>query len=132
MRRSHHAVAAAAIFGLAVLASGTASASPMPSDALKSVQAQAYPGEAYSQYRYRGYHGGYRGGRGVGAAAAGIGLAAGLLGAAIVASQPATAAPVYGGGGPRWNRYCFRKFGPAFDPASGTYLGADGYRYPCQ
>jgi hypothetical protein len=80
------------------------------------------------------HHHGHRhhGGRGVGAAAAGLGLAAGLLGAAIAAQQPAPGPVVVQGGGRGWVRYCFRKFGPAFDPASGTYLGADGYRYPCQ
>ena len=132
MKRSNYALASAAAFGLAVLVSAPASAAPAPSGVLGAAQTQAFPGEAYSQYRR--YHGGHRhfhghrGGRGAGAAALGVGLAAGLIGAAIAAQQPQ---PVVGGG-PGWNRYCFRRFGPSFDPGSGTYLGADGYRYPCQ
>ena len=38
--------------------------------------------------------------------------------------------PVYGRD-PAWIDYCARRH-HNFDPVSGTYMGADGYRYPCQ
>ncbi len=70
------------------------------------------------------------------------GLAAGaLIGGAFAAS------PYYGYGpyyGPRYygpapvyvepggdDAYCFSRY-KSYDPASGTYLGYDGYRHPCQ
>ncbi len=95
------------------------------------------------QYRRHGhYHGrGYYGGRGYyhrhgngGAVAAGVlgGLAVGaMIGAAASAPPPAyyAPAPVYGGGD--WLAYCASKY-RSFDPASGTYLGYDGLRHPCQ
>jgi hypothetical protein len=44
-------------------------------------------------------------------------------------------APVYYGAPapwtPPWYSYCSAKF-RSFDPASGTYLGYDGYRHMCQ
>ncbi|MDF2115299.1 BA14K family protein [Roseiarcaceae bacterium H3SJ34-1] len=40
---------------------------------------------------------------------------------------PAEAAPVYQGGSVA---YCMSQF-RTYDPASGTYLGYDGLRYPC-
>ena len=115
--------------------------------ALARAGASAYPGEAYSQYYRRGYGRGYYGrgygyrrGYGGGAAAAGIvgGLALGALaGAAIAGSQPV--APGYPGApvgnvygqDPNWVNYCASKY-RSFDAASGTYLGRDGYRYPCE
>lgn len=97
------------------------------------------------QYRRHGhYHGRhYYGGRGYyhrrsngGAVAAGVlgGLAVGaMIGAATAAPPPpayyGAPAPVYGGGD--WLAYCSSKY-RSFDPASGTYLGYDGYRHPCQ
>jgi hypothetical protein len=83
-------------------------------------------------------------GRG-GAIGAGI-VAGALLGAGIAASRPYyygpgpyyygpayypppvvyAPAPVYGDP----VAYCMRRF-RSYDPASGTYLGYDGYRHPC-
>lgn len=138
----------------AVLAAGLVSAGlTAPSAAAESVgpvrpdmQAHAYPGESYAQYRRygygRGYYGrGYRRGYGYGgAAAAGIaGLAAGaLIGGAIASQQPA---PAYGygpgapvgnvyGHDPRAVQYCAGRY-RSYDPASGTFLASDGGRYPC-
>jgi hypothetical protein len=79
------------------------------------------------QYRHwhgggYGYHGGYYGHHHGGGGAAIIGgLAAGaIIGGAIAASQA------------RANNqaYCAQRF-RSYDPASGTYLGLDGYRHPC-
>jgi len=91
------------------------------------------------QYRRHGYYRGYRGGhyrrdRG-GAVAAGVigGLALGaILGAAASAPPPA---PGYYGRpyavDSDWLAYCSSKY-RSFDPRSGTYLGYDGLRHPCQ
>lgn len=84
----------------------------------------------------------YRGGCGWGgcnnngaAVAAGIigGLALGAAAASIAqANQPP--AVVYApppGVNPNWIAYCSAKY-RSFDPATGTYLGYDGLRHPCQ
>ncbi len=92
------------------------------------------------QYRrhgyYRGYRGGYRGGyrRDSGAVAAGVigGLALGAMIGAAAAQPPPPA--YYGrpyGGDRDWLAYCSSKY-RSFDPRSGTYLGYDGLRHPCQ
>ena len=85
--------------------------------------------------RHGGHHGGHHGGyhhghRGGGWGGAGVGFAAGaLLGSAL-------AAPRYGyayAPGPAYDdatAYCLQRF-KSYDPASGTYLGYDGYRHPC-
>ena len=110
------------------------------------MQAHAYPGESYAQYRRygygRGYYGrGYRRGYGGGGAAAGIaGLAAGALIAGAIASQAAPA-PAYGygpgapvgnvyGHDPQAVQYCASRY-RSYDPASGTFLASDGVRYAC-
>jgi len=88
--------------------------------------------------RHHGHHHGYhRGSRG-GAVAAGVlgGLALGAaIGAAGAYAPPPPVyyepAPAYGGGGGDWIAYCSSKY-RSFDPASGTYLGYDGLRHPCQ
>jgi len=94
----------------------------------------------WRRHHHRGYYRGgyYRGHRGNGGAiAAGVlgGLALGAIaaGAANAAPPPTYYAPqpVYGGGGSDWIAYCSSKY-RSFDPASGTYLGYDGLRHPCQ
>ena len=107
------------------------------------------PGQAFAQYyRYRGDGG---------AAAAGIvgGLAAGaLIGGAIASAPPPPPAYGYGPGpagygpgaagygpgapvgnvygrDPNWVSYCASRY-PGFDPISGTFVAANGYRYPCR
>lgn len=91
---------------------------------------------------YGGWNGGYGGwGGGYGAdygyGAAGLGL--GLLGGAIIASQ----APYYGSGYGYGSGYAYPDNGgyvssaacasrfKSYDPASGTYLGYDGFRHTC-
>ncbi|ARP99207.1 BA14K family protein [Pseudorhodoplanes sinuspersici] len=97
------------------------------------------------QWRRHGYYGGRRGyyyggpryyrRNNSGAVAAGVlgGLAVGaMIGAAAASAPPPPAyapAPVYGGND--WLAYCSSKY-RSFDPASGTYLGYDGLRHPCQ
>ena len=69
----------------------------------------------------------------------GAGVAAGILGGmilgGIIASQPYYYGPppgYYGyAGPPDWLAYCSSRY-RSFDPASGTYLGYDGLRHPCQ
>ena len=74
------------------------------------------------------------------------GLAAGAILGGIIASQQRpyyygdgyapryyggyAPAPRYYGGGGDQDAYCFSRF-KSYDPASGTYLGYDGYRHPC-
>ncbi|WP_375458701.1 BA14K family protein [uncultured Enterovirga sp.] len=147
-----HFVALGAL-GLAAIGPGAVSAAP--ADALAKAQMQTYPGEAYSQYRgrhYGGYRGGYRRGGGGAGVAAGVigGLAAGALIGGAIASQAAPGPGYYAGPGapvaayggpvpvgnvygrdPNWVNYCASRY-RSFDPVSGTYLGRDGFRYPCE
>ncbi|MGN6460526.1 MAG: BA14K family protein [Pseudolabrys sp.] len=103
---------------------------------------------ADAQWRGRhggGWHGGghyHRGGGWGGGGAVLGGLAAGaILGGAIAASRPYgyyDYGPDYYYGGPPVYAapagddvaYCMSRF-KSYDPASGTYLGYDGYRHPC-
>ena len=102
----------------------------------QALQAGMATDDAVTPVRWRGRHY-YRGG----GAAIGAGIAAGvLLGAGIAASRP------YYGPGPYYApgyyyasppvvygdpvAYCMRRY-RSYDPASGTYLGYDGYRHPC-
>lgn len=89
----------------------------------------------YYGHRHGGYRGGYRRNNVGGAIAAGAAI--GIIGG-IIASQaqpryyepaPVYRAPVYGGSPD--DAYCFSKY-KSYDPESGTYLGYDGYRHPCQ
>ncbi len=78
----------------------------------------------------------------------GAGVAAGIIGGAILGGIIASQQPYYYGpgpyygpppgyygapgyGGPDWYAYCSSRY-RSFDPASGTYLGYDGYRHPCR
>ena len=70
--------------------------------------------------------GGYGRGGGGGAGALIGGLAAGaIVGGAIAAGQANAAAAAQ-----QNMAYCAQRF-RSYDPGSGTYLGTDGYRYPC-
>ena len=109
-------------------AANIAAAIPPQNDMLQQVQWRRHG-------HYRGYYGRhYRRDRG-GAVAAGVigGLALGaILGAA--ASAPPPPPPAYYGpayGDRDWLAYCASKY-RSFDPRSGTYLGYDGLRHPCQ
>jgi hypothetical protein len=96
-----------------------------------------YYGHRHGGYRHGGYrYGGHRRNNVGGAIAAGAAI--GIIGG-IIASQaqpryyepaPVYRAPVYGA--PVGDdAYCFSKY-KSYDPQSGTYLGYDGYRHPCQ
>ena len=87
--------------------------------------------------QWRGRHH-YRGGYNNGGAVLG-GLAAGAILGGVIASQnrgyyynDGYAPRYYGGyaGGGDQDAYCFSRF-KSYDPASGTYLGYDGYRHAC-
>lgn len=70
-------------------------------------------------WRGRGYYGGYYHDNSGAAVAAGI---AGLvIGGALAAQAQSQGNSV---------AYCEQRF-RSYDPASGTYLGYDGYRHPC-
>ena len=88
---------------------------------------------------YGGY-GGYRGYGGYGNWGPGYALGLGLLGGAIIGSQYPYYDSGYGYGagydsypqdrGGDYSAYCANTF-RSYDPASGTYLGYDGFRHPC-
>jgi hypothetical protein len=142
---------------LSGLAAAPAQAEPA-AKAMDALKAGALP-TTYTQFRgyggwhrggfggWRGGYGGWRGGygyrRGPGVGAA---VGAGLLGftaGAVIGSAAANAAArpvaVYEAPAPvvyarpvavRGSAYCAARYG-SYDPASGTYLGYDGFRHPC-
>jgi hypothetical protein len=125
----------------AILAPSAASAAPAATG-LSSLAAPDAQLVQQVQWRGRGYYGRryyggprYYGRRGDGAAVAagvigGLALGAAIAGAAAAPPPPPVAyAPAYGGGD--WLAYCSSKY-RSFDPATGTYLGYDGLRHPCQ
>jgi len=123
------------ILTLAALSAGVGLAmasAPASAQALRTGAAQFARGDAVVeqvQFRrryYRGYRG-YRRGIDPGAAAVLgiIGLAAGAI------ASSALAPPPYVVGDPNWIAYCSSKY-RSFDPASGTYLGYDGFRHYCR
>jgi hypothetical protein len=74
-----------------------------------------------------GYRGGYRGGRYGYGPAIGLGIATGAIIGGILATQPRGYYVAPGGDAVA---YCMQRF-KSYDPASGTYLGFDGFRHPC-
>jgi hypothetical protein len=133
MRKVMFAAASAAAIAMSLATAAPAAAQVAgPRIAAGAQPAAQSPSAGITQVRWRGHrhwHGGYwhrgrwhRGywyGDGAGAAvAAGIaGLAIGGALAAQAQSQNSVA-------------YCEQRF-RSYDPASGTYLGYDGYRHPC-
>jgi hypothetical protein len=82
----------------------------------------ATPASAQWHGRYH-HHRHYGGGAALGGFAAGA-----ILGGVLAAQQPYYGpAPIYGGDA---TGYCLSRF-KSYDPASGTYLGYDGFRHPC-
>ncbi|WP_043161013.1 BA14K family protein [Bradyrhizobium sp. Ai1a-2] len=116
----------AAATAMTISASLPVRAAPMmPSPVAQESSAQQvqyrrwHGGPGYRHYGYRRGYGG--GGYGTGAAVLG-GLAAGAIIGGAIASSQAQAANA--------QAYCAQRF-RSYDPASGTYLGTDGYRHPC-
>jgi hypothetical protein len=119
---------AIAFFGACLaLTSATAQAAPVSNQAATVFThgaAQASPVTEVRwrgrHWRHRGYyrHYGYYDDGGAVAAGAILGLAAGAIAANAAA------------GGGNAVAYCSQRF-RSYDPASGTYLGYDGYRHPC-
>lgn len=124
--RSNRLVASTLIAAAAALAlSAPVSATPLMTNG--AALSQAVPSATMDvQWRHhhrhhRHYHGG-----GGGAGAVIGGLAAGaIIGGAIAASQAQAAQQAQ-----QTHAYCAQRF-RSYDPASGTYLGYDGYRHPC-
>ncbi|GAB1717176.1 MAG: hypothetical protein NTAFB05_22180 [Nitrobacter sp.] len=73
-------------------------------------------------HRYYGHGHYHHGGGGAGALIGGLAAGA-IIGGAIAAGQANAAAQQNAA-------YCAQRF-RSYDPASGTYLGLDGYRHPC-
>lgn len=140
--RSGFAVAALAL-ALPVAAMSSGHAAPLAPSQAMTQSAAGLNNSDITEVRYRGRRG-WGGGAGVG-----LGLAAGaLLGGAIAAgASPYYYGPGYYYGGPAYYpapapvvvdpygggdavAYCMQRF-KSYDPASGTYLGYDGYRHPC-
>ncbi len=133
--------ASAAPYGSVQSAAG---APPYAATGNALVQEVQWRGGGWRGGGFRG--GGWRGGRGIG-----LGIGAGILGGALLGSAlaapyddrsyssypsysyyPTTryyAAPAYQSYGSS-DGYCARRF-RSYDPASGTYLGYDGYRHAC-
>jgi hypothetical protein len=119
---------AIAAFGFS-LSAGIAPASAQV--ARPQLAADVSTGADFVQHvRWRGHHHRSRHWHrhGPSGAAIGLGIAAGIIGAGIAASAAAPP-PVYVVPNDAV-AYCMRKF-RSYDPASGTYLGYDGYRHPC-
>lgn len=136
--RNGCAVAALAL-ALPVAAMSSGQAAPLAGHAT-SLSAVSVSNSDITEVRYRGR--GWGGGAGVG-----LGLAAGaLLGGAIAGANPYYYGPgYYYYGGPAYYpgpvvadpydggdavAYCMQRY-RSYDPASGTYLGYDGFRHPC-
>ena len=93
-------------------------------------------GGGYYGYRDRGYRGGYRGyGRRYRRSDDGAAIAAGVLGFALGAAIAGSASDRDYYRSRRsdraWLASCSSRY-RSFDPASGTYLGFDGYRHYCR
>lgn len=114
-------------------------ASAMPAGA--GLSSLTVPDASVQQVQWRrygygpGYYGGYYGGgyRGSNGAAVAAGVIGGLALGAVIAGAASAPPPVAYAPPPSgdWYAYCASKY-RSFDPASGTYLGYDGLRHPCQ
>ena len=134
------ALAAAALFAISMVPiANNASAMPVADGLAIKNAAYVVPTNIETvRWRGRGWRG--RGGAGVGAAIVGGAILGGLLAAPYYAADPYYRygpGPYYGPGyyyapgyGGNAVAYCMQRF-RSYDPASGTYLGYDGYRHPC-
>jgi hypothetical protein len=92
--------------------------------AVAAAMALATPAAARPWHRHHHHH--HHRGFGTGAA---IGFATGALIGGALAARPryyAPPAPAYSSA----VQYCMDRY-RSYDPASGTYLGYDGFRHPC-
>lgn len=136
---------AAGLAGL-LLVTAAAPALAMPGVSASPAVMRSGDSGLLQQVRYRGHRGYYRGhnrhyshhhhhhhdnNNWGGVAAAGIfGLATGaIIGSA--AARPAPPPAYYPAPSSDWAAYCASKY-RSFDIRTGTYLGYDGYRHPCQ
>jgi hypothetical protein len=149
------ALAVALLAATASWGAGSAGAAPLGAPpALQDASGPAVQTVAWrGGFGRGGWGGGWRGGHGFGWGAPAAGLAAGaIIGGAVAASQPWYGydySPGYYGYGydPGYTAYsyapgyetvapggdaayCAQRF-RSYDPASGTYLGYDGFRHPC-
>jgi len=130
-------IVAAVLAGSVLLASAPLNATPMAGSPA-TLKSDAASNVIEVRYYGHGRHGNN-----------GAGIAAGIIGGAILGGIIASQQPYYYGGpayygpGPGYYgyaapygggngyAYCASRY-RSFDPASGTYLGYDGYRHPCQ
>jgi hypothetical protein len=94
--------------------------SNMSKAAPSSIEAVQYYGHHHGHHHHHRHY--YGGGGGTGALIGGLAAGA-IIGGAIAAGQANAAAQQNAA-------YCAQRF-RSYDPASGTYLGTDGYRHPC-
>jgi hypothetical protein len=94
--------------------------SNMSKAAPSSIEAVQYYGHHRGHHHHHRHY--YGGGGGTGALIGGLAAGA-IIGGAIAAGQANAAAQQNAA-------YCAQRF-RSYDPASGTYLGTDGYRHPC-
>jgi hypothetical protein len=128
---------------LGVLATPMTQASASPALSKQPDLTRVYPGESYSQWRPRYYHGPrhyygppryyYRRDSGAAVAAGVAGVAAGALIAGAIANSQAQAAavpPPPATVDPQLAAWCARKY-RSFDAMTGTYLAVSGERIVC-
>jgi hypothetical protein len=133
---------AALLLALSVVGTPATQAGAAPAPSRQPDLTRVYPGESYSQYYPRYYHGPRYYGRPYyyrrhrdygGAVAAGVaGVAAGALIAGAIANSQAQAAPPPPPAtvNPQLAAYCARRY-RSFDPVTGTYLAVTGERIVC-
>jgi hypothetical protein len=121
---------AIAVFGLSLSAGATSASAQVARPPLAAAVGAESDLVQHVQWRRHGswhhHHHWHR--HGPSGVAIGLGIAAGIIGAGIAAAASAPP-PVYVVPNDAV-AYCMRRF-RSYDPASGTYLGYDGYRHPC-
>jgi hypothetical protein len=118
-------LSAALVMGAASISLQPAMAAPLTVDrSLATSAATPQPvrwrHHGWHHHGWHHHHGWRRGYYGPGAVVGGLAAGA-IIGSAIANSQARAA---------NNDAYCFRRF-KSYDPASGTYLGYDGFRHPC-
>ena len=124
-------ISALSLGALGLMSASPAAAQPLSVD--QGVRTTVQASQLKQDVQYRRYYGGRRYNRGAAVGAGIAGLAAGaIIGGAIANSQ--RPAYYYDEGpevvGDDAVSYCMSRF-RSYDPASGTYMGYDGYRHAC-